>query len=168
MTSSSLSEEDLRPRIREALALLLDAMRPDWGGADAIAGRIRFAEDRLQLTLPDICVQAVRAAAIPTMAPDSFIRQNPDRRADAAHMQRSIAELRRRLARPMPSSTEAETAPASQATEQVADDATVAAERAWLVQAVAPAYRREKASRAAFEQRHSAVRPAFEGLLPEE
>ncbi|MEU6718333.1 hypothetical protein ABZ897_43280 [Nonomuraea sp. NPDC046802] len=174
MTSSSHPDEELQSQVREALVTLLNAMRPDWGGVDAIAGRIRFAENRLHVPLPDICVQAVSAAAIPAMAPDAFIRHNPARRqsTDDAQMKRTIAELRHRLARQAPGPSPAPgAAAADQATEDdeaTGDGPTVADERAWLIQAVAPAYAREQARRADFESRHRAVRPAFDGLLPEE
>ncbi|WP_431929862.1 hypothetical protein [Nonomuraea jabiensis] len=174
MNSSSHSEEELRPRVREALVSLLDAMRPDWGGVDAIIGRIRFAEHRLHVSLPDICVQAVQAAAIPTMAPDAFIRQSPARRqsTDDAQKKQAIAQLRDRLARQTPGlSPAAAVAPAERGAEDAeaaADDPAVAMERAWLIQAVAPAYARERARRADFESRHRAVRPAFNGLRLQE
>jgi hypothetical protein len=159
--------------VREALVNLLDAMRPDWGGVDAITSRIRFAEDRLHLSLPDICVQAVEAAAVPTTAPDAFIRQHPVRRpsTDDAQAKQRIAELRRRLARQIPDPKQApHPAPADHAIEDDAADGhdeAVAAERAWLVQAVTPVYAREQARRADFENRQRAVRPAFDDLLPE-
>ncbi|MFI7229369.1 hypothetical protein ACIBO5_39655 [Nonomuraea angiospora] len=154
--------------MREALANLLDAMRPDWGGVDAITSRIRFAEDRLQVSLPDICVQAVQAAAIPTMAPDAFIRQSPARRqsTDDAQAKQTIAQLRHRLARQTPGPSPAPAvAPADQSAEDAAaagDDPAVAIEHAWLIQAVAPAYAREQARRADFENRHRAARRTAE------
>ncbi|MEV4250750.1 hypothetical protein AB0J63_46070 [Streptosporangium canum] len=59
--------------IRQALVILLSRMRPDWGSDKAIAGRVRFAEERLRLSLPRVCVDAVRGAAIPGSPPDVFI-----------------------------------------------------------------------------------------------
>jgi hypothetical protein len=161
VSSSPPSDEDLRP-IREALARLLDAMRPDWGGPEAIESRIRFAEDRLRMSLTDICIQAVQAATIPTTAPDAFIRQNPDRTADAAAAKSKIDELRQQLARHRPR-------PAPVTLERTdADDAAIAADREWLERAVAPLYELEQERRTDREQRFRTVRPAFQGLPLEE
>jgi hypothetical protein len=137
-------------------------MRPDWGGPAAIAGRIRFAEERLRLSLSAVCARAVLAAAMPATAPDAFIQHNPDRAPDAAQTQAHIAELRRQLAQQRSS-------PKLSTVEQTGvDSAAIAAEREWLVRAVAPLYDLERERRRDREEPLRAARLAFDGLSLEE
>ncbi|MFI6883937.1 hypothetical protein [Streptosporangium canum] len=79
--------DEIRPpatedEIRQALVVLLSRMRPDWGSARAIVGRIRFAEERLLLPLPRVCADAVRGAALPGSPPDVFIAIDARRPAE--------------------------------------------------------------------------------------
>ncbi|MFI7114858.1 hypothetical protein ACIBK9_51710 [Nonomuraea sp. NPDC050227] len=123
-------------------------MRPDWGSRQAVAGRLCFAEHRLELSLPQLCLHTVTATVAPNSAPDSFIRTTP---ADALrHLagpertSETIAQLRRHLVakttHPAPASESLASEPPTAG--ECDDPELVAAERAMLAQAMAEARRK--------------------------
>ncbi|MEV4176020.1 hypothetical protein [Nonomuraea sp. NPDC049709] len=68
---------------------------------------MRFAELRMKLTLPQLCLRAVTAAVTPNAPPDAFIRTTPAdalRLADPEHTSKAIAQLRRQLQETNPAS----------------------------------------------------------------
>ncbi|MEO3795848.1 hypothetical protein ABGB14_37065 [Nonomuraea sp. B10E15] len=62
---------------------------------------MRFAEFRLKLTLPQLCLRAVTAAVTPNAPPDAFLDATPadmlQHLADFEHTSATIVQLRRWL-----------------------------------------------------------------------
>ncbi|MFC6679672.1 hypothetical protein ACFQE7_27525 [Nonomuraea ferruginea] len=58
--------------IRDSLVSLLTVMRPDWGSCQAVAARVRFAEHRMGLSLPQACLHTVTSALTPNAPPDAL------------------------------------------------------------------------------------------------
>jgi hypothetical protein len=164
-----LADDGHADLVRDTLVTLLTVMRPDWGSRQAVAGRVSFAEHRLGLSLPQVCLHAVTAAVTPNAPPDAFRPSAPAdapaealrHLADPEHTSATIAQLRRQLleagtTRPTLTPTPAPT-PASppgsapspvagehdQRGDQRDDPEQVAADRAMLAQAMAVAHRRQ-------------------------
>ncbi|MGI5293003.1 hypothetical protein ACQEVF_58170 [Nonomuraea polychroma] len=96
-----LADEGHADLVRDALITLLTIMRPDWGSRQAVASRVKFAEQRLGRSLPQICLHAVTAAVTPGAPPDTYIRTTPadtlHHLAEPEHTKDTLAALRRRL-----------------------------------------------------------------------
>jgi hypothetical protein len=124
-------------QLRDTLITLLVIMRPDWGGRQAIASRVQFAEGRLGRSLPQVCLQAVTAAVTPGTPPDAYIRSTPAdtlrHLANPEHTAAIVAQLRRQLLN-RPHQTAPRTADTLSTYE---DPEALAADRAMLIQATA-------------------------------
>ncbi|WP_103962864.1 CIR N-terminal domain-containing protein [Nonomuraea solani] len=143
-----LADDGHADLVRDSLVTLLTIMRPDWGTRQAVAGRVRFAENRMKLTLPQLRLQAVTAAVTPNAPPDAFIRTTPAdalRLADPEHTSKAIAQLRRQLHETSTTCPASPPAPSQASGEGAPRDAAeqVAADRAMLAQAMAVARRRQ-------------------------
>ncbi|MER6514965.1 hypothetical protein ABT158_49720 [Nonomuraea sp. NPDC001636] len=143
-----LADEGHADLVRDSLITLLTVMRPDWGSRQAVAERLRFAEQPLGLSLPQLCLRTVTAAVTPNSAPDSFISTTPaDALRHLASPERTseaITQLRRQLAAKTTSRAPASASPASkpQTGGEHDDPEQVAADRAMLAQAMAEARRK--------------------------
>jgi hypothetical protein len=139
-----LADDGHADLVRDTLVTLLTVMRPDWGSRQAVAGRVRHAEQRMKLTLPQVCLRAVTAAVTPNSLPDAFLDATPAdalrHLADPEHTSATIAQLRSRLQETSPAPAPA---PAAGEPVQRDDPEQVAADRAMLAQAMAVAHRRQ-------------------------
>ncbi|TMR90343.1 hypothetical protein [Nonomuraea basaltis] len=166
-----LADDGHADLVRDSLVTLLTVMRPDWGSRQAVAGRVRFAELRMKLTLPQLCLRAVTAAVTPNAPPDAFLDATPadalQHLADPEHTSKAIAQLRRQLQETNPACPAPAPVPSQAAGEPAPlDDAErVAADRAMLAQAMAVARRRQdrqewrERQRAGRARRRRAARP---------